>query len=170
MQKVLLAVDGIKPTAKVFRYTVDLCQRMCAELRVVEVIRPGQCGQYLKKLRKGAHQAKRFIENSMVAATFAEAGEDEIAMEIMAQARNNIEQLMPESERTRISCHMTMRSGDPGEEIVRYVREHRDVVLTVYDRAQAEDSERGGWADQRDEPWDIGQHLSIPLVVVRNEG
>jgi nucleotide-binding universal stress UspA family protein len=170
MQKVLLAVDGIKPTANVFRYTVALCQRMCAELRVVEVVRPGQCTEYLKKVQKGARRAKRFIENSMMAATFAEAGEHEIAEEIMAQAKENIEQLLPESDRAGISCHMTMRSGSPGEEIVRYVNEHRDVVLTIYDTARMENSERGVLTEQGDEPSEIRQHLSIPLVVVRSEG
>ena len=114
MQKVLLAVDGIKPTEKVFRYAVELCQRLRAELRVVQVIRPGQYSQYLKKVRKGASRAKRFIENSMVAATFAEAGEHDMATELMAQARKNMQQLFPESERAGISCHMTMKSGCPG--------------------------------------------------------
>jgi nucleotide-binding universal stress UspA family protein len=169
MQKVLLAVDGIKPTEKVFRYAVELCQRLRADLRVVQVIRPGQYSEYLKKVRKGAHRAKRFIENSMMAATFAEAGEHEMATEIMSQARKNIQKLFPESERAGISCHMTMRSGCPGEEIVRYVNEHRDVVLTIYDTAQAENSESGILAEDGDEPSDIKQHLSIPLVVIRTE-
>jgi nucleotide-binding universal stress UspA family protein len=169
MQKVLLAVDGIKPTEKVFRYAIELCQRLSAELRVVQVIRPAQYSQYLKKARNGAIRARRFIENSMVAATFAEAGEHEMATEIMAQARKNIQKLLPQSQRAGISCHMTMRSGCPGEEIVRYVNEHRDVVLTIYDTAPEENSERGIFAECGDEPSDIKEQLSIPLVVIRNE-
>ena len=169
MQKVLLAVDGIKPTEKAFRYAVELCQRLRAELRVVQVIRPGQYSQYLKKVQMGATRARRFIENSMVAATFAEAGEHDMAIEIMAQARKNMQQLFPESERAGVSCHTTMRSGCPGEEIVRYVNEHRDVVLTIYDTAPEENSESGILAENGDEPSDIKEYLSIPLVVVRTE-
>jgi nucleotide-binding universal stress UspA family protein len=169
MQKVLLAVDGIKPTEKVFRYAVELCQRLSAELRVVQVIRPEQYNQYLKKIRQGASRARRFIENSMMAATFAEAGEHDMATEIMAEARKNIHKLFPESERAGISCHMTMRSGCPGEEIVRYVNEHRDVVLTIYDTAPEENTEAGIFAEDGDEPSDIKEHLSIPLVVIRTE-
>lgn len=168
MQKVLLAVDGIKPTEKAFRYAVELCQRLCAELRVVQVIRPGQYNEYLKKIRKGAHRAKRFVENSMMAATFAEAGEHEMAKEIMARARKNIKQLLPESERAGISCHLTMASGRPGKEIIRYVNEHRDVVLMIYDTAPEENSACGISAEEGDGPSEIKQHLSIPLVVMRS--
>jgi nucleotide-binding universal stress UspA family protein len=168
MQKVLLAVDGIKPTEKAFRYAVELCQRLRAELRVVQVIRPGRCDEYLKKVRKGAHRAKRFIENSMMAATFAEAGEHEMAKEIMAQARKNIKRLLPESERAGVSCQLTMASGRPGKEIIRYVKEHRDVVLTIYDTAPEENSARGILKEEGDGPLEIKQHLPIPLVVMRS--
>ena len=64
---------------------------------------------------------------------------------------------------------MRMKSGCPGEEIVRYVNEHRDVVLTIYDTAPEENSERGIISEDRDEPSDIKEHLSIPLVVIRTE-
>jgi len=168
MQKVLLAVDGIKPTEKAFRYAVELCQRLCAELRVVQVIRPERYNEYLKKIRKSARRAKRYIENSMVAVTFAEAGEHEMAREIMALARRNIKRLLPESQRAGVSCHLTMASGHPGKEIIRYVNEHRDVVLTIYDTAVEENAARGISADEGDGPSEIKQHLSIPLVVMRS--
>jgi predicted SpoU family rRNA methylase len=92
-----------------------------------------------------------------------------MAAELMAQARKNMQQLFPESERAGIQCHLTMRSGCPGEEIVRYVNENRNVVLTIYDTAPEENSERGILAEYGDEPSDIKEQLSIPLVVIRNE-
>ena len=170
MKKVLLAIDGMTPDRKAFSYAVALCQRIRAELSIFQIIRPRFYREYGKKIRKKGLLARKFVEGSMVAATFAEAGEHEIANEIMAQARNNIEQLLPESERAAISCHMTIRSGCLGEEIVRYVNEHRDVVLTVYDTAPAEKLEGGVVAKQGDNPSKIKEHLSIPLVVVRSEG
>ncbi len=168
MQKVLLAVDGIKPTEKAFRYAVELCQRLHADLRVVQVIRPGQYKEYLKKVRKGAHRAKRYIENFIMAATFASAREHDMAKEIMARARMNIKRLLPESERAGISCHLTMASGHPGKEIIRYVNEHRDVVLMIYDTAVEENSACGISAEEGDGPLEIKQHLPIPLVVMRS--
>jgi len=170
MQKVLLAVDGIKPTDKAFRYAVELCQRLRAELRILQVIRPNHYGQYLKRVQRSVRSAKRFAEESMVAIAFAEAGEHDTAKEIMAQARKNMNILMPESERAGIPCHLTMTSGRPGKEIVRYVNKHRDVVLTIYDRATEENSVCSITPEEGDGPLAIGQRLSIPLVMLRNRG
>jgi nucleotide-binding universal stress UspA family protein len=169
MQKVLLAVDGIKPTENAFRYALELCQRMHAELRVLQVIRPDHYGQYLKRVQRSIRSAKRFIENSMMAATFAEAGDHETAKEIMAEARKNMNRLIPESKRAGISCYLTMTSGRPGKEIVRYVNEYRDVVLTIYDTAPEENSECGILAEEGDEPEEIGQRLCIPLVLFKDK-
>ncbi len=169
MEKVLLAVDGIKPTDKAFRYAVKLCQRLRAELRILQVIRPDHYSQYLKRVRRSAHCAKRFIEDSMVAVTFAEAGEHATAKEVTAQARENMNKLVPESERAGISCHLTMTCGRPGKEIVHYVNQHRDVVLTIYDTAPEENAERNIAAEEGDDPREIKQHLSIPLVMIRNQ-
>ena len=168
MRKILLAVDGIKPSEKVLRYAVELCQRLRAELRVVEVVRPTNYGEYLKKIRTGGHRAKRFIESSMVAATFAEAGEHETAMEMMAQAKKNIKELLPEAEGAEVSSHLTMTSGRPDQEIIRYVNEHRDVVLTIYDKAAEKNAGFGARAEEEDGLSGIKRHLSIPLVVVRS--
>lgn len=167
MEKVLLAINGVKPSHKVFRYAVELCQRLKAELQVLQVISPGQYGEYLKKVRKGAHWAKHFIEDSMIAATFAEAGEYGTAKDIIVQARKNMNQLLPESERAGVPYHLTIKSGRPSKEIIRYVKEHRDVVLTIYDGAQDENPVRGMSVD-RDVPRKIREHMSIPLVVIKS--
>jgi hypothetical protein len=86
----------------------------------------------------------------------------------MARARKNIKRLLSESERAGISCHLTMASGRPGKEIIRYVNEHRDVVLMIYDTAVEENSACGISAEEGDGPSEIKQHLSIPLVVMRS--
>jgi len=167
MHKILLAVDGIKPSEKVIRYAMELCQRLRAELRVVELVKPANYRACLRKIRKSGNRGKRFLENSMVAATFAEAGEHEMAMEVMAQARKNIKELLPEAEGAEISSRLTMVSGPPDQEIPRYVKEHRDVVLTIYDKAN-EKSARIGVSGVKDGLEKIQQRLSIPLVVVRS--
>jgi nucleotide-binding universal stress UspA family protein len=170
MQKVLLAVDGIKPTDRAFRYAVELCQRLHAELRILQVIRPNHYGQYLKRIQNGVRFAKRYAEESMVAITFAEAGEHETAKEIMAQARKNMNKLMPESEQAGVPCHLTMTSGRPGREICRYVRKHRNVVLTIYDTATEENSVCSITPEEGDGPLEIRKCLSVPLVMLRNRG
>jgi hypothetical protein len=166
MQKILLAVEGIKPREKVLQYAAELCRRLRAELRVVELVKPANYRAYLRKMQNSGDHGKRLMENSMVAATFAEAGEHEMAMEVMAQARKNIKELLPEAEGSEISSRLTMMSGPPDQEILRYVKEHRDVVLTIYDKA-AQNGARSGVSVEEDGLEEIKQCLSIPLVVVR---
>ena len=170
MQKVLLAVDGIKPTDKAFRYAVELCQRLHAELRILQVIRPNHFGQYLKRIQRTVRFAKRYAEDSMAAVAFAEAGEHETAKEIMAEARRNMHKLMPESEEAGVPCHLTMKTGRPGQEIVRYVKKHRNVVLTIYDAATEENSMLSITPAEGDGPLAIGKRLSVPLVMLRSQG
>jgi len=160
MEKILLAIDGISPSRKVFRYAVHLCQRLKAELRVLQVIKPRHCAETFIKLREGAHQAKWLMEGSMIAATFAEAGEFEAAKDVLAEARKRVNQLLPESERAGVSYHVMTKSGYPSREIIRYVSQHRDVILAIYDSCQKNVSVRHGAVPEK-----VRQHLSIPLVV-----
>ena len=82
MEKVLLAIDGMIPEQKAFRYAVALCKRIKAELGIFQIIRPQYYREYKKKIRNKASIAKKFFEGSMMAATFAEAGEFDTAKEI----------------------------------------------------------------------------------------
>ena len=167
MEKVLLAIDGMTPDKKAFHYAVQLCKRIKAELNVLQVINPNKCGKYLVTVRKKVKPVKRYVEGSLIAAAFAEAGEHETAKDMMSEALRNLKQLVPESEKEGILCHLTMKSGDPEQEIINYLNEHRDVVLTIYD-----DSDERLVKTNRDRSnhsviQDIRRALSIPLVVLR---
>ena len=89
MKKVLLAIDGITPDQKVFQYAIQFCKRIKAELNVFQIINPRNLSEYLKNVRKGAKSAGDYFSNTMVAVTFAEAGEHETAQEIMSAALEN---------------------------------------------------------------------------------
>jgi len=168
MKKVLLAIDGITPDQKVFHYAIQLCKRIKAELNVFQIINPRNYGEYLKKVRKGANHARGYIESSMVAATFAEAGEHETAKEIMSVALRNINLLLPESEKEGVQCHFTIKPGAPDKEIIDYVNAHRDVVLTIYD--VPEKGRRATGVLEKETPVfrKIKEALLIPLVVMRS--
>jgi len=166
MEKVLLAIDGISPDRKVFCHAVQLCMRIKAELNVLQIIRPGNYSEYLKKVRERANQARRYIEGSLLAATFAEAGEHETGKEMMAEALKNINQLLPEAEKAGIPCSLTMKAGNPSKEIINYVKEHRDVVLTIYDTPGEEGDESGVARKKKTAPREIKRALSIPLVII----
>lgn len=165
MKKVLLAIDGITPDRKTFRYAVELCKRIKAELKVFQIIQPQNYGKYLKEMRQKTDHARMYIQGSMVAAAFAEAGEHESAKEIMAEASEQIKRLLSESQKEGVHCHFSMKRGSPEKEIVDYVNHHRDVVLTIYN-SSAEDVERTGILSKKKKAITIiKEKLAVPLVV-----
>jgi nucleotide-binding universal stress UspA family protein len=167
MEKILLAIDGIAPDSRIFDYAVALCKRMRAGLDVLQILAPRSCRKYLKKVKHGARHARSVFEDAMVTATFAEAGEHEIAEQLKMQVCENIDRLIPKSEKDGIDYHLTLKSGNTDEEIVRYVCDHRDVVLTIYDASGAPDKQERGSVIKRNAVRQIGQKLSTPLVVMR---
>jgi nucleotide-binding universal stress UspA family protein len=165
MEKVLLAIDGITPDRKIFRYAVELCKRIKAELKVFQIIRPQNYSKYLKEMRQKTDHARIFIQGSMAAAAFAEAGEYESAKEIMAQASEQIKRLLRESQEQGVQCHFSMKRGRPEKEIIDYVNLHRNIVLTIYN-SSAEDADKADiLSKKKKEIISIKEKLAVPLVV-----
>jgi len=168
MKQVLLAIDGITPDRKAFRYAVALCKRIKAELSIFQIIRPRYYRAYAKNLRNKASLARKFIEGSMVAATFAEADDRETALNIMAEASKEIKRLLKESGESGIHCHFSMESENPEKEIVNYVNNHRNVVLTVYDASNDDVNEAAGRSKKKNTLNRIRKNLPVPLITVHN--
>jgi nucleotide-binding universal stress UspA family protein len=167
MEKILLAIDGIEPDSKIFSSAVALCKRMRAGLDVLQILDLRNCKKYLKKVKQGARHAQSVFEDAMVAATFAEAGQHDIAEQLKMQAYENIDRLIPRAEKDDIDYHLTLKFGNADEEIVRYVCDHRDVVLTIYVPSGAPDKQERASMIKRDMILQIGQRLSTPLVIMR---
>jgi nucleotide-binding universal stress UspA family protein len=167
MEKVLLAIDGISPSKQILHYAVQLSRRIRAQLNVLEIISPKRSKEYIHRVRRVANHTKRYLERSLVAATFAEAGEHEMAQELMAEALENLNQLLPESEKEGIAYQLTLKPGHLAEEILKYVNTHRDVVLAIYDGTQGKDITAPVSTKDTPVPREIIQNLSIPLVVIR---
>jgi len=165
MKKVLLAIDGITPDSKTFRYAVELCKRIKAELKVFQIIRPQNYNKYLKEMRQKTDYARMYFQGSMVAAAFAEAGEHESAKEIMAQASEQIKRLLSESQKQGVQCHFSMKRGSPEKEIIDYVNLHRDVVLTVYNSSGEDVDKTGVLSKKKNAIASIKEKLAVPLVV-----
>ena len=166
MKKVLLTIEGVAPDQKAFQYAVALCQRIRAELDIFQIINPRYYREYMKKVRKKTFIARKFLEGSMLAATFAEAGEHETARDLIAEASNQIKLFLSESEKAGVRCHFSMTSGNPEEEVVDYVNDHRNVVLTIYD---ASDPDTGGitaTGKKKSSLAKMKKNLSVPLVTV----
>jgi len=167
MEKVLLAIDGVTPDRKAFRYAIALCKRIRAELSIFQIIRPQYYKEYKRKILKKGLLARKFFEGSMVAATFAEAGEHETALDIMAEASKEIRGLLQESEEAGVRCHFSIKSGNPEKEIVSYVNDHRNVVLTIYDVSDQDANEADNNSKKKKSLTRIRKSLSVPLVTVQ---
>ena len=166
MEKVLLAIDGMTPDQKAFRYAIALCKRIRAELSIFQIIRPQYYREYKKKIRKKGLFARKFVEGSMVAATFAEAGEHETALDIMAEVSKEIRRLLQESEEAGVHCHFSITSGNPEKEIIDYVNDHRNVVLTIYDVSDQCADQNANISKKKISLAKITKGLSVPLVTV----
>jgi len=167
MEKVLLAIDGMTPDRKVFRYAVALCKRIQAELSIYQIIRPQVFQEYKKRIRKKGRLVRKFVEGSMVAATFAEAGEPDTALDIMGEATKEIRRLLQESENAGVQCDFSIQSGNPEKEIVNYVNDHRNVVLTIYDAADQGANQNDNMSETEHVLAKIKKNLSVPLVRIR---
>ncbi len=167
MEKILLAIDGIAPDSKIFSFAVSLCKRMRTGLDVLQILGLRSCKKHLKKVTQGARHARSVFEDAMVAATFAEAGQHDIAEQLRVQACENLDRLIPKSEKDGIDYHLTLKSGNADEEIVRYVCDHRNVVLTIYVAAGAPDKQEHASVIKKNVVRQIGQKLSTPLVIMR---
>ena len=168
MKKVLLTIDGMTPDQKAFHYAVSLCKRIRAELSIFQIIRPQYYREYMKKVRKKTFLARKFMEGSMVAATFAEAGEHETALDMMAEASKEIKHLLSESERSGVHCHFSIKSGNSEKEIIDYVNLHRDVVLTIYDASDQGADQNANISEKEHVLAKIKKGLSVPLVTVHS--
>jgi hypothetical protein len=168
MQKVLLAIDGIRPRQSLFQYAVQLCERLKAELDILHVIHPKTYSMCFRKACEGASRARQYFESTMMAAAFAEAGEHATGEALLAEAQKNLDRLLPESERSQIHPRLNITSGNPCNEIVRYVSKHRGVVLAIYDTGQDQNRESNASRQRANLLQKIRQKLPIPLVVLRS--
>lgn len=168
MEKVLLAIDGMTPDRKAFRYAVALCKRIRAELSIFQIVNPRYYREQAKKVRKKASLVRKFMEGSMVAATFAEAGEHDTALDVMAEASKEIRRLLQESEDAGVRCHFAIKSGNPEKEIVNYVNDHRNVVLAICDISDHDANDAANIYRKKNALERIRKNLSVPLVTVHN--
>ena len=167
MKKILLAIEGVAPDRGTFNYAVALCKRMRVGLEILQILSPRTYKNYLEKVKRGARHAKNAFEDAMVAVTFAEAGQHDIVEQMRIQACDNLDRLIPQTERDGLEYHLTLKPGNPDDEIIRYVCDHRDVVLTIYDACGAKDEQQCLPGKKRNKISAIAQKLPTPLVFRR---
>lgn len=165
MKKVLLVIDGMSPRQDIFDYALQFCQRMKAQLSILQIVDIQR--ECLDKVRRGASRARNYFEKIMMAQTFAEANAPEIAAEILSRARANTEKLIPEIAKAGVPNAYEILSGDLGKETVAYVNRHKDIVLTILDARKGTVSCTGDGRECEPVSAAINRRISVPLVVAK---
>lgn len=168
MKRILLAVDGMAPDKKALNYALTLCNPVRAGLDILQIIRPlGRSGG-LGKLREGVRRARDAFEKAMVTATYAEAGAPELAGTLEREAMSKIRRLLPDRIDTSVDYHCVVTGENPDTIVMRYVDEHRNIILAVYDTLRAGRRKAAEPAPQKAMHSGLLHNLTIPLVFVRD--
>ncbi|MFH1135988.1 MAG: universal stress protein [Pseudomonadota bacterium] len=153
MRKVLLAIGGSSPGEESAKYALGLARRIKARLEVLRVIRPS-----VEKVIKGVGRGGRGLEAAMAAAAFAEAGEQDAARDVhrfLSEASRSMKTRPGDRD---VDYEVVLKVGDPEQEVARFVKNDREVVLAVLD---LDDSRNGGVS-----PENLSRKLSVPTVTV----
>ena len=174
MKKVLLAINGIVPDRKILLYVLQFSQRIKADLDVLQIVDPRTYSQSTKKIYDNVKKTQIFLETSMVASAFAEAGEEETARKVLDQTRQEISNLLQDSKDADVACQVTVKAGKPENEITSYLDRCRNVVVTFFHPVQvnARTQEGKKIAHQQmtfpaEKPPFLIPNSSIPFVVLR---
>lgn len=166
MKTVLLAIAGETPSRQALEYAIELCEKMKARLSILQVISVGK-----RKLSKSAlgvkvEKIRKMFENSMIEITFAESGETietpnpsiDIHKEGYLQSHIGTPPVILED--------LKVVPGKISREISGYIREHREIVLAVYD--DAAESINPKKKIRKGVPNRIIENIKVPMVTIHN--
>jgi len=164
MKQILLAINGDIPTKTVFQYSVDLCNRIRAELNILQFIKSGSLTRRLTDTHKKVGRLGKFLEDSFAGVAFAEAGSFSMADEMLSGVSDPLRELIKNSQ-TRVPFKVAFSHESLETELSSYIDQHQDIVLTIFDPA----------TDIRKHPQkylatmaQIKKKLCIPLVTVNS--
>ncbi len=135
-QTVLLVIEGETPDEGTFNYAIKLCQRIEAEIDILQIIdRNDNSNDYDLLSRR------------------------------MSLGSTHIVNLLQRLERENIPFKITIRIGDVNQKLFNYAKRHKDVAVVVLDspRAKAAPKSDRGWSGLAES---LSRQLSIPLVTV----
>jgi hypothetical protein len=169
MKTVLFAIDHMDPDRTSLDYALKLCRRMSAGLEVLHIVRPPRSPGSPANHRRGrVGKVREVFERAMVSVTFAEAGVPDPLAALKMAAHSRFKRLLPERSEVRITYGCMVTDDPPAAVIERYVRNRRQIVLTVLDPRS-----RRGVTDARGRRKPpagntLMPKLSVPLVLVKN--
>jgi hypothetical protein len=168
MKTILLAVDGMAAHKNALEYALDLCDPVRAGLDILQIIRPRRYSVGLSKLKKSVYRTRDLVEGAMVTATYAQAGVPELADTLRATAERRLKRLIPADIDTTVGYNCVVTGQDPDAVLKRYVDEHRNIILAIYDSLPSEPTATLTPKPMQGLVPGLLNKLSIPLVFVKD--
>jgi len=168
MKTILLAVDGMVAHKSALDYALDLCGPVRAGLEILQIIRPRGYAAGLSKFKKAIYRARDLMEDTMVTVTYAEAGTPELDDALRAAAERRLKRLIPDGLDTKVDYNCIVTGEDPDAVLKRYVDEHRNVILAIYDSLRIGRKTAAARESKRAIVSGLLNKLSIPLVFVKD--
>ncbi|MCB2147831.1 MAG: hypothetical protein KQI81_15235 [Deltaproteobacteria bacterium] len=169
MKTLLFATDHLTPDRKALDYALVLCRRMRAGLEVLHILQgTNSVGNPGKHRHTPVHLAGNDYAGAVVTATVGEAGLHDPSEALKAAASDQFQRLLPDPPDTRIDYRCVV-TGEPTRTIIeRYVRNHRHIVLTVFDPRLHHHPSGARKKESRPAGGKAMPKLPIPLVLVKN--
>jgi hypothetical protein len=156
MKTVLLAIAGETPDRRILDHAVALCTQLRARIKVLQVIAPQRFRLAGDRIQRQTKEIRRYLENALTAATFAEAGLD---------PSTATEDLPVRPGSRHLFGGLTVTAGRPERALEDYIENQRDIVLAVYDPSLDDTRDASGTVPSR-----LKKSLPIPLVTARPGG
>lgn len=113
----------------------------------------------LNTLKRKLKIVQTFLEDSMCAASFAEAGENKIAKQIVDQALQNLAPYLAKQRAKIHQPHIYLKQGKLAEEIINFVCKQKKIIFTIFNPQKKETKVIKI----------LQQGLPVPLVLVRTK-
>jgi len=111
-RKIVLASDAGGPSPRGFRYAVDLCRKMKADLAFINVVQVANKHTYWLRVQR------------------------RLERELLEEAAVATQRLLPEARKAGVECEVQVKTGSLEEELLSYAANTPGVAMVVLDAPQ----------------------------------
>jgi nucleotide-binding universal stress UspA family protein len=138
-RKIILASDA-GPSSKGFRYAVELCRKMKADLAFLNVVQPSRKHTYWLRVQR------------------------RLERELLQDAQVAVGRLLPEAREAGVACEVQVKSGSLEEELLSYAANTPGVAMVLLDAPEQVDLLSEVYAISRGLAERVSAALPCPVV------
>jgi hypothetical protein len=139
-RKIVLASDAGGPSPRSFRYAVDLCRQMKADLAFLNVVQVSNKHTYWLRVRR------------------------RLERELLGEASISADRLLPEARKAGVDCEVQVKTGSLEQELLHYAATTPGVAMVVLDTPPQEEMLSEVYALSQGLAARMSAALSCPVV------